>query len=106
MLKVMEIKKPAKLTAQCATYNTAVSFTDGDLLLGSKPHYHLLFVTGYIWGQKVKRILVDGGSTVNIKPKSTVNNLRTTIEELSKSQLMIQDFNLEGQRTISMIWLS
>ena len=51
--KVKEVKEPAKLPAQCATCNTLVSFTDGDLLLGSKPYNHPLFVTGYIRGQKV-----------------------------------------------------
>ena len=38
-------------------------------------------------------------------PKSTMNDLGITIEELSKSQMMIQGFNLEGQRAIDMILL-
>jgi len=80
-----------------------VTFTDDDLLLGSKPHNHPLFVTEYIRGQMVKQILVDGGSAVNILPKSTMNDLGITIGELSKSQIMIQGFKLEGQRVISMI---
>jgi len=46
--KVKEVKEPAKLPAQCATCNTVISFTDDNLLLGLKPHNHLLFVTGYI----------------------------------------------------------
>jgi len=33
---------------QCASYNTAVTFTDDNLLLGSKPHNHPLFATDYI----------------------------------------------------------
>ena len=33
---------------QCASSNTAITFTDNDLLLGSKPHNRPLFVTGYI----------------------------------------------------------
>ena len=60
-------------------------------------------MTGYIREQKVRRILVDGGSAVNIMPKSTMNNLGITVEELSKSRTMIHGFNLEGQRAISMI---
>jgi len=94
--KVKEVKKPTKLPAQCTTCNTAVSFTDDYILLGSKPHNRLLFVTSYIRGQKVKFIVLDGGSVVNIMPKSTMNDLGITIEELSKSQMMIQGFNLEG----------
>jgi len=41
--------KDASLTrspAQCATYNTTITFTDDDLLLGSKPHNYPLFITG------------------------------------------------------------
>jgi len=55
--KVKAVKEPAKLPAQCATCNTTVSFTNEDLRLGSKLHNYPLFVTGYIRGQKVKRIL-------------------------------------------------
>jgi len=82
-----------------------VSFADDDLLLRSKPHNRLLLVTGYSWGQKVKHILEDGRSTVNIMPKSAMNNLRNIVEKLSKSQMMVQGFNLEGQRAIGMIHL-
>ena len=64
---------------QCVTCNTAVTFTDDDLLLGSKPHNCLLFVTRHIQGQMVNEILMDGGSAVNIMPKSTMNDLGITI---------------------------
>jgi len=46
---------------------------------------------------------VDGGSAVNIMPKSKMNDLGITMKELSKSQTMIQGFNLEEQRAIDMI---
>jgi len=72
-------------------------------LLGSKPHNCPLFVTGYIREHKVRCILVDGGSAVNIMPKSKMNDLGITMKELSKSQTMIQGFNLEEQRAIDMI---
>ena len=94
--KVKDIKEPVKLTTQCTTCNTIVSFTDDDLLLGPKPHNCPLFVSGYIGGQKVKHILVDGSLAINIMSKSTMNDLGITIEELSKSRMMIQSFNLEG----------
>jgi len=60
-------------------------------------------MTGYTREQKVRRILVDGRSVVNIMPKSTMNDLGITVEELSKSRTMIQGFDLQGQRAISMI---
>ncbi|KAL0423247.1 UNVERIFIED_CONTAM: hypothetical protein Sradi_0859500 [Sesamum radiatum] len=37
-----------------------ITFTDEDLLLGSKPHNRPLFVAGYVCEQKVNRILIDG----------------------------------------------
>ncbi|KAL0302412.1 UNVERIFIED_CONTAM: hypothetical protein Scaly_3033400, partial [Sesamum calycinum] len=49
---------------------STITFTDEDLLLGSKPHNRPLFVAGYVREQKVNRILIDGGSAVNILPKS------------------------------------
>ena len=82
-----EVKDVGALTkgfVQCFSCNTAVTFTDDDLLLGSKLHNHPLFVTGYIWEQKVRRIPVDGGSAINIMPKSTMNDLGVTVEELYK----------------------
>ncbi|KAI5343264.1 hypothetical protein L3X38_011140 [Prunus dulcis] len=48
-------------------------------------------------------MLVDGGSAVNIMPKSTMINLGITIDELSRSRLMIQGFNQGGQRAMAMI---
>jgi len=50
--KTKEVKEPTRLPSQYATSNTAVSFTDDDLLLGSKPHNRPLFVIGYIRGPK------------------------------------------------------
>ena len=63
-----------KDVTQYAACNTTITFSDDDLLLGSKPHNRPLFVTGYIREQKVKQILVDGGSVVNIMSKFTMND--------------------------------
>jgi len=56
----------------------AITFTDDDTLLRSKPHNHSLFKTSYIREQKVDRIFVDGGSTVNITPKFKMHDLGMT----------------------------
>ena len=52
-----------------------VTFIDDDLLLRSKLYYCLLFVTSYVREQKFKRILMDGGSSINIMTKSTMHDL-------------------------------
>ena len=49
-----------------------LTFTDKDLLLGSKPHNHPLYVSCYAREQKIDHILIDGGSVVNILPKMTM----------------------------------
>ena len=59
--KIKDVGASTEGPVQCAYCNTGVTFTDDDLLLGSKPHNRPLFVTGYIREQKVRRILVDGG---------------------------------------------
>ena len=64
-------------------------FTDDDRLLGYKPHNHPLFVCSYI----NDHILIDGGSVVNIVPKSTIEKLGRSVGDLSYSRLTIQGFN-------------
>ncbi|KAK4406599.1 hypothetical protein Sango_0666400 [Sesamum angolense] len=39
---------------------STITFTDEDLLLGSKPHNRPLFIAGYVREQKMNRILIDG----------------------------------------------
>ena len=70
-----------------------LTFTDEDLLLGSKPHNHPLYVYSYAHEQKINCILIDRGSAVNILSKMTMRRLGLTMEELSHSRLVIQGFN-------------
>ncbi|KAL0455756.1 UNVERIFIED_CONTAM: hypothetical protein Slati_0914800 [Sesamum latifolium] len=82
---------------------SAMTFTDEDLLLGSKPHNKPLFVTCYAREQKVNRILIDGGSAVNILSLRTMKDLEIPMDELTSSRLMIQGFNQGGQRALGII---
>ena len=95
-------EEAAALWAHC---HDKMTFADEDLLLGSKPHNRPLFVSGYTQGERVSRTLIDNGSVVNIMPKGTMRRLGISMEELSKSRLVIQGFNQEGQRAIGMIRL-
>jgi len=49
-----------------------ISFTNIDLLLGSKLYNWPLFIKGHVDEKMVNRILVDDGSTVNILPHKTM----------------------------------
>ena len=77
-------------TQECYACSPDLTFTDEDLLLGSKPHNCPLYVSGYAREQKIDRILIDGGLAVNILPKMTMRRLGLTMEELSHSRLVIQ----------------
>ncbi|WRX10057.1 Integrase [Theobroma cacao] len=55
--------------------------------------------------QKINRIQIDDGSAVNLFPLKTMKELGIPLDELLKSRLMIQGFNLEGQRTIGKVKL-
>ncbi|KAM1291749.1 hypothetical protein ACFX13_019139 [Malus domestica] len=89
--------------ATCCTTEDAIHFTDEDLLLGSKPHNRPLFISGYVREHKVSRMLVDGGSAINIMPKSTMTTIGIKVDELSLSRLLIQGFNQGGQRAMGMV---
>ena len=90
---------------ECYACSPYLTFIDEDLLLGFKPHNRPLYVSGYAREQKIDRILIDGGSAVNILPKMTMRRLGLTMEELSHSRLVIQGFNQGGERVIGMIHL-
>ncbi|XP_070052704.1 uncharacterized protein [Nicotiana tomentosiformis] len=77
-----------------------VTFTNDDLLLGDTPHNHPLYLVGYMLDERVNRILVDGGSSMNILPIRTVKELSIPMNEVSESCVMIQGFNQGGQRAI------
>ncbi|XP_074277874.1 uncharacterized protein LOC141601485 [Silene latifolia] len=101
--KKKDVGEFAEQSTQCVSCNAALTFSDEDLLLGSKPHNRPLYVSGYIRGQKVNRILIDGGSGVNLMPKATMKELGITVDELSSSRTVIHGFNLNGERAIGMI---
>ncbi|KAM2225467.1 hypothetical protein ACFXTI_019218 [Malus domestica] len=75
--------------ADCCAAQDAIYFTDKDLLLGSKPYNRHLFVSGYVREHKVNHMLVDGGSAINIMPKSTMTTIGIKVDELSLSRLLI-----------------
>ncbi|KAA0051096.1 ty3-gypsy retrotransposon protein [Cucumis melo var. makuwa] len=67
----------ASPTKMCDSCCISISFSDEDLLLGSKIHNRPLYVSGYVREQKLNQILIDNGSAVNILSKSTMNQLGT-----------------------------
>ncbi|XP_070011134.1 uncharacterized protein [Nicotiana sylvestris] len=87
------------------TCEEKVTFTNDDLLLGDTLLNRSLYLIGYMSDEKVNRILVDGGSSVNILPIRTGKELGIPMNKLSESRVMIQGFNQGGQRAIGAIRL-
>ena len=94
--KIKRAKRLEDESHNCAKCCAAITFTDEDLQLRSKPHKQPLIVTRYIREQNIIHILIDGGSTVNIMPKATMKPLKNATKVLTWSHLMIQDFNQGG----------
>jgi len=103
--KVKGAVEMSETPVQCASCSSIITFTDDNLLLGSKPHNRPLFVAGYINEQKVDCILINGESAVTVMPKATIHDLGITIEELSKTRAMIKGFNIKGQLATGMIYV-
>ncbi|XP_051130789.1 uncharacterized protein LOC127251221 [Andrographis paniculata] len=90
-----------KSSEECAT----ITFTDEDLMLGSKPHNHPLLVVGYIHEQRNSRIFLDGGAAVNVLPLYTLQKLGIPVDQLFESRMTIHGYNQEGQRALGTIRL-
>lgn len=84
---------------------TTITFTDNDLQLGPRLHNRPLHVSGLIREHKISRILIDGGSAVNIMPICIMKRLGVSINDLTKSKLTMQGFNQKGQRALGTIHL-
>ena len=84
--------------ATCCAVHDVITFTDEDLLLGSKPHNRPLVITGYVREHTVNNMIVDGGSSISIMPKSTMTTIGIKVDELSRSWLLIQGFKQGRKR--------
>lgn len=82
---------------------TTITFTDKDLQLGSRPHNKPLYVIGYMLEHKIRCILLDCRSAVNLMSIRIMGQIGILTNELACSKLMIQGFNQGGQQTIGMI---
>ena len=56
-----------------------VTFGDKDMCAEMPAHNRPLYITGLIHGVKISRILVDGGSAVNLLPRRALNLLGVRI---------------------------
>ncbi|KAL0449433.1 UNVERIFIED_CONTAM: hypothetical protein Slati_1499700 [Sesamum latifolium] len=93
--------KCGPLDGKKASYNTTHTINKDSLL--EKKDSSNNNESGYAREQKVNKILIDGGSAVNILPLRILKKLEIPMDELLNSRLMIQGFNQGGQRAIGVI---
>ncbi|TYJ00676.1 hypothetical protein E1A91_A13G102000v1 [Gossypium mustelinum] len=75
-----------------------ITFTDDYLQPGLIKHNRPLFISGYLNGLGITRIMIDGGSVVNLLPLRILKHLRIAIHQLGPSNLLIQGFNQNGEQ--------
>jgi hypothetical protein len=76
-----------------AKQEACINFTDDDLLIGTADHNCPLYITRNYSGQKIGRILVDAGSSVNIIPLKTMKTITLDVKNLSDEKVIIHGFN-------------
>ncbi|KAM0855442.1 hypothetical protein ACQ4PT_049771 [Festuca glaucescens] len=82
-----------------------MTFTDEDRLLGSKKHNRPLLMYGEIDVLPINRIMIDGGSAINLLPLRTLNKIGYSKRDLNKSNVVIHGFNQSGQEAMGTISL-
>jgi hypothetical protein len=65
-----------------------------------------LYITGNCGGQKIGRILVDAGSSINIMPLKTLKTITLDVKNLSDEKVIIHGFNQNSQKALGAITLN
>ncbi|XP_020080518.1 uncharacterized protein LOC109704178 [Ananas comosus] len=82
-----------------------ITFTEKDLLMGTTHHNRPLYVTGTSDGEKMNRILIDPGSSVNLMTLRTLKSLAMDVGYLNSEKVVIQGFNQHSQKALGSITL-
>ena len=57
-----------------------------------RQHLKDLFLKGFVDGKPVRKMLVDGGASVNIMPYVMLRKLGKSQDDLTKTDMMLKDF--------------
>ena len=57
-----------------------------------RQHLKDLFLKGFVDGKPVRKMLVDGGASVNIMPHVMLRKLGKSQDDLTKTDMMLKDF--------------
>jgi hypothetical protein len=100
------IEQNMQETLVAAKQAACINFTDDDLLMGTVDHNRPLYITGNCGGQKIGRILVDAGSSINIMPLKTLKTITLDVKNLSDEKVIIHGFNQNSQKALEAISLN
>jgi hypothetical protein len=62
-------------------------------------HLKDLYLKGFIDGNPMTKMLVDGGAAVNLMPYTTFRKLRNGVDDLLKADVRLQDFSGKTSNT-------
>lgn len=80
----VEMRSSEPTYAECLAL---ITFTDDYLQPGLIKHKRPLFISGYLNGLEITRIMIDGGSAVNLLPLRMLKRLGIAIQRLAPSNL-------------------
>ncbi|KAJ0082172.1 hypothetical protein Patl1_11122 [Pistacia atlantica] len=80
----VEMRSSEPTYAECLAL---ITFTDDYLQPGLIKHNRPLFISGYLNGLEITRIMIDGGSAVNLLPLRMLKRLGIAIQRLAPSNL-------------------
>ena len=70
-----------------------ITFSDADLPAEGRNHNRALFIPAEVKGRRTSYVMVDDGFAINVCPLHILPNLGIKIEELTKSDLVIRDYD-------------
>ncbi|KAH7836484.1 hypothetical protein Vadar_001965 [Vaccinium darrowii] len=94
--------KGQKSIAVCMS---TVAFGDEDMYAETPDHNRPLFITGFVLNTEISRVMVDGGSAVNLLPKRALGMIGVRLSQLRPCHLVIQGFNQNEQRPMGKVKL-
>ena len=96
---LLERKVPAGTTPQQLVSSLmqkperAITFTDEDLPLEGREHYHPLFIKAEIRGKMTCCVMVVNGSAINVCPLKILLRLGLTTADLQPTDVIIKAYN-------------
>lgn len=80
-----------------------IIFSDADLDPQCAMHNRPLYLTALINGNEVRRVLIDGGSSINVMPLATIEAAGISKDRIVEQIIEIAGFAAEGQATLGHI---